>query len=87
MFHALAHPTRRHILQVLHARGGAMTSGQLAKRFSHAWPTVTRHLRELEAAGLVAVTAVGRERHYALDVQRLNTITDLWLRAFRTERS
>ncbi|WP_426512438.1 ArsR/SmtB family transcription factor [Dactylosporangium sp. McL0621] len=83
MFHALAHPTRRHVLQVLHARGGAMTSGQLAGRFSHAWPTVTRHLRELEAAGLVVVTAVGRERHYTLDTGRLTGVTGLWLSVFK----
>jgi DNA-binding transcriptional ArsR family regulator len=83
VFHALAHPTRRHILQVLHARGGAMTSGQLAGRFAHAWPTVTRHLRELEAAGLVRVSAVGRERYYTLDAARLMAVTGLWLGAFR----
>ena len=29
VFKALAHPTRRHILQVLAARGGSLTAGDL----------------------------------------------------------
>jgi DNA-binding transcriptional ArsR family regulator/predicted DNA-binding protein (MmcQ/YjbR family) len=78
MFGALAHPARRHVLQVLHARGGRLTAGELARRFSHSWPTTTRHLRVLEAAGLVAVDAVGRERHFSLEHKRLRLLLDLW---------
>ena len=44
VFGALAHATRRHILQVLAARGGTMTAGELSARFEHSWPTTTRHL-------------------------------------------
>jgi len=81
VFHALAHPSRRHVLQVLHARGG-MTAGQLAQRFAHSWPTVTRHVRELEQAGLVRFEQRGRERHYTMDHDRLLAVLGMWLKAF-----
>lgn len=78
MFAALAHPARRHVLQVLHARGGWLTAGELAGRFSHSWPTTTRHLRVLETAGLVVVATVGRERHVSLKQKKLRELLDLW---------
>lgn len=59
-----------------------MTAGELADRFSHTWSTTTRHLQRLEAAGLVTVEKAGRERRYAVDVQRLRTTTSLFLDAF-----
>jgi len=55
VFAALAHPARRHILQVLAAHRGTMPAGELSGRFAHSWPTTTRHLRVLQEAGLVSV--------------------------------
>jgi DNA-binding transcriptional ArsR family regulator len=78
LFTALAHPARRHVLQVLHARGGSLTAGELARRFSHSWPTTTRHLRVLEDAGLIVVATVGRERHVSMEHKRLLVLLDLW---------
>ncbi|HMJ12152.1 MAG TPA: metalloregulator ArsR/SmtB family transcription factor, partial [Polyangiaceae bacterium] len=66
VFTALAHASRRHVLLVLHFRGGQMTAGEIAERFACSWPTTTRHLRVLEAAGLVRVEKRGRERVYEL---------------------
>lgn len=82
VFAALAHRTRRHVLVVLNARGGALTSGQIAERFDHSWPTVTRHLGVLVDAGLVRVERSGRERIYHLERERLLEVTDSWLRWF-----
>lgn len=79
VFEALAHPTRRHILQVLAARNGTMTAGELSGRFSHSWPTTTRHLTVLLRAELVTVESAGRERHYRLSRQRLADVLALWL--------
>jgi DNA-binding transcriptional ArsR family regulator len=79
VFRALSHATRRHILQVLSARNGTMTAGELSGRFAHSWPTITRHLAVPVDAGLVSVTPVGRERHYRLESQRLGDIVGLWL--------
>jgi DNA-binding transcriptional ArsR family regulator len=70
------------VLLVLHARGGAMTAGELADRFDCSWPTVTRHLQRLREAGLVDVERHGRERWYTLDVARLHAVTSLYLGAF-----
>jgi DNA-binding transcriptional ArsR family regulator len=82
VFGALANEHRRHILVTLHARGGAMTAGELADRFSHSWSTTTRHLQRLEAAGLVHVERVGRERRYTLDSRHLRRTTSTFLRVF-----
>lgn len=81
VFAALAHPTRRHILQVLAARGGRLTAGDLSARFSHAWPTIPRHLSVLRDAGLVTVDRVGRNQFYALAANRLGDVVALWLRS------
>ena len=83
VFGALAHHTRRTIVSALHARGGQMTSGAIASRFDCAWPTVTRHLRILEDAGLVAVRLQGRERVYELDQERLIGVAGSWIARFK----
>lgn len=87
VFGALANASRRHILLVLHFRGGEMTAGDIAARFACRWPTTTRHLRVLEAAGLVRVEKRGRERVYRLEAKRLLGTTGQWLSPFRGKRS
>ena len=52
---ALADPTRRRILHILGA--GEARAGDLAKALAQARPTVSKHLRVLREAGLVAVRA------------------------------
>jgi DNA-binding transcriptional ArsR family regulator len=69
------------VLQVLYAHGGSMTAGDVAARFSHSWPTTSRHVAKLVAAGLLAVRRDGRERHYELDRERLTRVLGLWLHA------
>ena len=83
VFAALDHPMRREILTVLRARGGTMTSGDLARRFDCAWPTTTRHLRVLADAGLVTVTREGRERHYHLEGAVMVDSAGRWIDRFR----
>ena len=51
-FAALADPTRRAILARL--ASGECTVGELAKPFAMSGPAVSKHLRVLERAGLVA---------------------------------
>ena len=81
VFGALAHPTRRHILQVLAAREGTLTAGELSGRFAHAWPTTTRHLGVLLDAGLVSVAPAGRQRNYQIAHHRLGDVLALRLRS------
>ncbi|MBI1853439.1 MAG: winged helix-turn-helix transcriptional regulator [Planctomycetes bacterium] len=78
---ALAHPARRQILLTVHLRGGSMTAGGIAGRFAHAWPTTTRHMRVLEAAGLLSHERVGRTRVYRIDHSRLDHLKE-WLSWF-----
>jgi DNA-binding transcriptional ArsR family regulator len=59
-----------------------MTAGELAERFSHSWSTTTRHLQRLEAARLVTVEKVGRQRRYALDTDHLRRTTSIFLDTF-----
>ena len=79
MFEALSHEVRRHILVLLSHRGGELPSGYLAQRFSHSWPTTTRHLRVLETAGLVTVKREGRNSIYRLERDRLRGVVGGWL--------
>ena len=82
VFAALANRTRRTILSVLHARGGNMTSREIAARFDHSWPTTSQHLRVLEQAGLVTIELRGREHVYHLDADRLRSVAGGWLDRF-----
>ncbi|HZR84160.1 MAG TPA: metalloregulator ArsR/SmtB family transcription factor [Candidatus Binatia bacterium] len=86
VFSALSHASRRHILHVLHLRGGEMTAGEIADRFACSWPTTSRHLKVLERAGLVRVVPRGRERAYHLDRRRLLGVTRGWLQWIGDER-
>ena len=78
-FAALSHPVRRHIVQLLSHLGGELPSGYLAKRFVHSWPTTTRHLHVLEAAGLVSVRYEGRSCVYRLERDHLRYVVGGWL--------
>jgi DNA-binding transcriptional ArsR family regulator len=82
---ALAHPARRQILLTMHLRGGAMTAGEIAGRFSCAWPTTTRHLKVLEAAKLLSHERIGRTRIYRLQRDRLGLVK-AWLGWFDGDR-
>jgi DNA-binding transcriptional ArsR family regulator len=81
VFTALAHPVRRRILITVYFNGGSMTAGQIANTFEHAWPTTTRHLQILEAAGLLQHERHGRSRHYQINCRRLELVHD-WLAWF-----
>lgn len=83
VFGALANASRRHILLVLHFRGGEMTAGEIAGRFGCSWPTTTRHLGVLLKAGLVDVEKQGRQRTYRLNRERLSQVPGRWLENFR----
>jgi len=85
VFAALAHPSRRQILLVLQFHGGSMTAGEIARRFECSWPTTTRHLRQLELAGLVAVERAGRERRYQLEAERLSKVAGDWIAWFSSK--
>jgi len=81
VFTALAHPARRRIMLTLNFAGGSMTAGEIADVFDHAWPTTTRHIQVLEAAGLITQEQRGRVRIYHINRPRLELVQD-WLAWF-----
>src|SRR5215831_87464 len=81
VFAALAHAARRRVLLTIYFNGGAMTAGEIAAIFEHAWQTTTRHLQVLEAAGLVTHEKQGRMRIYRIQRKRLELVKD-WLAHF-----
>jgi DNA-binding transcriptional ArsR family regulator len=79
-FFALADPTRRAILARL-ARGEA-TVMELAEPFEMTQPAVSRHLKVLEQAGLIARRVDGTKRPCRLQPQAFHAI-DQWLAMMR----
>jgi DNA-binding transcriptional ArsR family regulator len=80
VFHALADPTRRAVLERLSRGPAAMT--ELARPFRMALPSFSQHLGVLEACGLVRSQKVGRVRTYQLTPQPLEAAQD-WMAAQR----
>jgi DNA-binding transcriptional ArsR family regulator len=63
-FKALAHPTRRDIVERL--SGGAATVGEATRDLGVSKPTISRHLKLLEEAGVVARVIDGRTHRLEL---------------------
>ncbi|HEY5411169.1 MAG TPA: autorepressor SdpR family transcription factor [Caulobacteraceae bacterium] len=74
VFKALADPSRRRILQLLHER--PMTAGELASHFPFAKPTMSAHFAILREADLVEANKAGSSVIYSL---KLSVIEDALL--------
>jgi DNA-binding transcriptional ArsR family regulator len=75
-FHALADPTRRAVIARL-IRGPASVK-ELAEPFGMGLPSFLKHVRVLEASGLISSEKVGRVRTCCLILTRL-TAAEEWL--------
>lgn len=73
---ALADPTRRAVIQRLGA--GPASVGELAEPFPITLPSFMKHVRTLEASGLIRTRKSGRVRTCTLDRGRLVLVED-WL--------
>ena len=80
VFAALADPTRRAILARL-ASGNADVS-ELMRPFALSQPTISKHLKVLERAGLVARGRDAQRRPRTLVAAPLKSV-DEWLEAYR----
>jgi DNA-binding transcriptional ArsR family regulator len=76
----LGEPRRRQILDAL--RGGEQPVNTLVQRLGLSQPAVSKHLRVLLAAGLVAVRPDGQRRLYRLRAEPLIEL-DEWLEPYR----
>lgn len=81
MFGALAHPLRREIIERL--SGGSATVGEVTRDFGVSKPTISRHLRMLEQAGIVSRVIVGRKHRLALRSEALADAEE-WIEKQRT---
>jgi DNA-binding transcriptional ArsR family regulator len=77
---AIADGTRRRILERLGS--GSASISDLASGFSMTLTGVSKHVRALERAGLVATRKVGRVRHCRLGPRRLER-ESAWLDHYR----
>ena len=88
IFDVIADPTRRDILRVLldrssddaHAVGEIIVS-EIVATLELSQPTVSKHLKVLREAGLVAVREEGQHRYYRLDSEPLEAVED-WVIPF-----
>jgi DNA-binding transcriptional ArsR family regulator len=80
-FTALAHPLRREIVERL--SGGPATVGEVTSGFEVTKPTISRHLRLLEEAGVVSRVVVGRNHRLALRPETLAG-AEAWIENQRT---
>ena len=71
VFGALADPVRRTIVERL--TRGELTAGAISAGFSISQPAVSKHLKVLEASGLIKRTIVGREHHLRLVPRTIQT--------------
>jgi DNA-binding transcriptional ArsR family regulator len=76
VFLALADPTRRAVVRQL--GNGPASVGTLASAFPIALPSFMKHVRTLEASGLIHTSKSGRIRTCTLDRERLALVDD-WL--------
>jgi DNA-binding transcriptional ArsR family regulator len=81
VFHALAHESRRKILDVLKARPG-IGVGELASEFDVTRIAVMNHLAVLDDAGLVVSEREGRTRRLYLNAAPIQMINDRWMSDF-----
>ena len=80
-FKALAHPLRRDIVERLSC--GMATVGEVSRDFGVAKPTISRHLKMLEQAGVVSRVIDGRTHRLALRPEALAEASD-WIESQRT---
>lgn len=85
VFKALADPSRRQLLDLLHEDNG-QTLRDLCGHLDMSRQAVTQHLALLEAANLVAAVRRGREKLHYLNPVPLHDIYERWISKFEQSR-
>lgn len=85
LFKALADPSRRRLLDLLHANDGR-TLNELCEYLDMTRQGVTQHLDVLETANLVATVRRGREKLHFLNPVPLQEIYERWIAKFEKPR-
>lgn len=85
VFKALADPSRRQLLDRLHADNG-QTLGELCGHLDMTRQAVSKHLAVLEAAHLVVTMKRGREKWHYLNPTPIGEIHDRWIGKYERHR-
>jgi DNA-binding transcriptional ArsR family regulator len=85
VFKALAAPERRLLLDRLHEDNG-QTLGQLCEGMEMTRQAVTKHLKVLEDATLVATIWKGREKLHYLNSMPIHEIAERWIGKYERGR-
>jgi DNA-binding transcriptional ArsR family regulator len=85
LFKALADPSRRKLLDLLHAHDGRALN-ELCDYLDMTRQGVTQHLELLEAANLVTTLRQGREKLHFLNPVPLQMIYERWIAKFEKPR-
>ena len=85
LFKALADPSRRKLLDLLHAHDGR-TLSELCEHLDMTRQGVTQHLDLLEAANLVVTVRRGREKLHFLNPIPLQEMYERWIAKFEKPR-
>ena len=84
IFRALADPSRRKLLDRLHARSG-QTLGELCEGLRMTRQAVAKHLAILNKANLVSWKREGREKLHFINPVPLNEIAERWISKFEQQ--
>jgi DNA-binding transcriptional ArsR family regulator len=81
VFTALAHPIRRELVERISA--GAVTVGEASEHLGVSKPTISRHLKLLERAGVVTRVIDGRTHRLSIRPETLAETAE-WIESQRT---
>jgi DNA-binding transcriptional ArsR family regulator len=88
IFHALAEPRRRDILEML-ASSGTLPASAICEKFKVSSAAISQHLKVLRQAQLVVMEKRGQQRIYQINTNSfsqledwLSKMTKLWTRRF-----
>jgi DNA-binding transcriptional ArsR family regulator len=85
VFKALADPSRRELLDRLHAVSG-QTLGELCEHLDMSRQAVAKHLKLLADANLVVTIWRGREKLHYLNPVPIHEIADRWIGKYERDR-
>ncbi len=81
IFKAIADPTRREIFHVLVVASATLSITQISENFDMSRQGLTKHLKQLEEAGLVMIKPAGRERYCEANLYPLQQINE-WVQFY-----
>jgi DNA-binding transcriptional ArsR family regulator len=85
VFKALADPSRRRLLDLLHQNNGR-TLGDLCERMNMTRQAVSQHLAVLEEADLISTVWHGREKLHYLNPVPIHEVYERWISKFERGR-